>query len=133
MTSTVGGLLVAAVGLTKTRFFLRTVGFARTIRAMEALPRFWPKALGVNPLWAAEVDWAASRFGGSCLDRSVFLWFMLRQRGLDPALRIGVARDGDVIDAHAWVELNGAVVNDVPDIADHFAVFDEDPTHLAFR
>ena len=133
MTSTVGGLLVAAVGLTKTRFFLRTVGFARTIRSMEALPRLWPKALGVNPLWSAEIDWAASRFGGSCLDRSVFLWFMLRQRGLDPALRIGIARDGDAIDGHAWVEIHGTVVNDAPDIADQFAVFDEDPTRLAFR
>ena len=133
MNSTVGRLIVAAVGLTKTRFFLRTVGFARTIRAMEALPRVWPRAMGVNPLLVAEIDWAAGRFGGSCLDRSVFLWFALRQQGLNPALRIGVARGSGAIDGHAWVELDGSVVNDAPDVASHFAVFDEDPTSLVFR
>ena len=133
MSSTVGRLIIAAVGLTKTRFFIRTVGFARTVTAMNALPYVWPQALGVDPLLVAEIDWAAKRFGGSCLDRSVFLWFVLRQQRLDPELRIGVTRADGGIDGHAWVELDGAVINDAPDIADHFTVFDEDPTSLVFR
>jgi hypothetical protein len=30
-------------------------------------------------------------------------------RRLQPTLRIGVAREGDVISAHAWLEVPGAV------------------------
>ena len=48
------------------------------------------------------------------------------------ALRIGVTLEEDRLDAHAWVEQDGAVVNDDPDIANRFAVFDGDPAGLVF-
>ncbi len=54
------------------------------------------------------------------------------QHGIDGDLRIGVARDGDAIDGHAWVEYRGQVLNDAPDVATRFAVFDDDPVGMVF-
>jgi hypothetical protein len=42
-----------------------------------------------------------------CLSQSLLLRALLRRRGLDAALRIGVHKEGGVFDAHAWVELDG--------------------------
>jgi hypothetical protein len=92
----------------------------------------------------------ANRYGpyrGNCLQRSLVLWYLLRCQGIDSDLRIGVrkqqrasaggqlAGDGsdDVpvgshietarFEAHAWVEREGAVLNDAPEIQQHFAAF----------
>jgi hypothetical protein len=62
----------------------------------------------------------------------VLLWFVLRIHGINGDLRIGIVPNIDTIDGHAWVELNSIVLNDVQDIAKHFAVFDGDPIDLAF-
>jgi len=42
-----------------------------------------------------------------CLSQSLLLRALLRRRGLDAALRIGVRKEGSAFDAHAWVELDG--------------------------
>ncbi len=47
-----------------------------------------------------------------CLARSLALAWMLRRRGLNPEFRIGVKRDGDGVDAHAWVEWRGHYLQD---------------------
>jgi hypothetical protein len=49
-----------------------------------------------------------------CLQRSLVLHRWLRQEGLPSYLRIGVRKDGSALRAHAWVELDGYVVNDLP-------------------
>ncbi len=48
-------------------------------------------------------------------------------------LRIGVRLDDAAFDAHAWVEVEGVPVNDKPDIARHFAAFDDLPAATLFR
>ena len=131
--STVGRILVARAGVLLTRVALRTAGFAATIRALSALPRVLHARHAPDPRWAGEIATAdTARLGGTCLDRSVALWFTMRQHGLDGDLRIGVARNGDTLDAHAWVEYGGAVLNDTADVSERFAVFDDDPTDLVF-
>jgi Transglutaminase-like superfamily len=47
-----------------------------------------------------------------CLHRSLVLHHWLRREGLPSELRIGVRKEGDALKAHAWVELQGEVVND---------------------
>jgi hypothetical protein len=47
---------------------------------------------------------------GPCLRESLTLGSLLR--GHDPLLRLGVARHGERIRAHAWVEIDGVAVND---------------------
>ena len=43
----------------------------------------------------------------NCLPRSVVLWWFFRRRGLDPILRLGSRKEGELLEAHAWVELEG--------------------------
>jgi len=62
-------------------------------------------------------------FQSSCLDRSVLLWALLRRRGIDSDLFLGVRRDPGNFEAHAWVEINGAVLNDTDDVRERFAPF----------
>ena len=49
-----------------------------------------------------------------CLHRSLALHYWLRSEGVRSDLWIGVRREGDRLNAHAWVELGGHLVNDVP-------------------
>jgi hypothetical protein len=48
---------------------------------------------------------------------------LLRQAGHDGTLRIGARRSDAGLEAHAWVELNGAPLNDRVDIAERFTPF----------
>ena len=60
-----------------------------------------------------------------CLPRSLVLWFLLRRRKIDARLRIGVRRQSERFDAHAWVEWSGFVVNDRRNVLTRYAAFDE--------
>ncbi len=57
-----------------------------------------------------------------CLQRSLALCLWLEARGMSPALRIGVRKDGDRLGAHAWVECQGRVVNEGPMVEQEFAL-----------
>ena len=52
----------------------------------------------------------------TCLHRSMALWWMLRRRGFDGRLRLGVRKGRTAFEAHAWVEYAGDVLNDDPDV-----------------
>jgi hypothetical protein len=54
-----------------------------------------------------------------CLERSLVVWWLA---GDDSVIRFGVApRTADKPHVfHAWVERDGLVVNDHPDVASHF-------------
>jgi len=72
------------------------------------------------------VQWAATYgpYGGNCLSRSLTLWWLLRRQGLESELRIGVSTTGGRFEAHAWIEFQGTVINDQPDVRERFGVFD---------
>jgi hypothetical protein len=60
---------------------------------------------------------AASRYQPvrtECLHRSLALHWWLRREGVASRLQIGVRKEGGDLAAHAWVELDGQVVNDHP-------------------
>lgn len=61
---------------------------------------------------------------GTCLTRSLTLWWMLRRRGIDAELRIGVRKGQGSMDAHAWIEVRGTVVGDAPSVRERYSVFD---------
>ena len=56
-----------------------------------------------------------------CLQRSLALCMWLEARGFRPILRIGVRKNGKELDAHAWVEENGRILNDGPMVEKEFA------------
>ena len=124
-------LLEAFVLLPKLAVWIRLLGLRR-VRAL--LHRLAPGSrAGVDPqsLAAARdaarlVAAAAARqpFAVSCLPRSLTLWWMLRRRGIPTELHLGVRNESGNIEAHAWLEADGVVLNDTPDVRDRYAAFD---------
>lgn len=53
----------------------------------------------------------------TCLHRSLALWWLLGRRGLASELKMGARHADGRLDAHAWVEHAGLVVNDDPSVA----------------
>ena len=64
----------------------------------------------------------------NCLKKSLVLWSLLRQQGIYSEVKIGVRRDEGKFEAHAWVEYEGKVLNDLRDVGDRFAVFERSLT-----
>jgi hypothetical protein len=60
----------------------------------------------------------------TCLEESLALWWLLGRQGVASELRIGVRKDGDKFEAHAWVEHQGAALNERESMHEHYAAFD---------
>ena len=59
-----------------------------------------------------------------CLPRTIVLWSLLRRRGIEADVRIGVCCDTEgAVKAHAWLEWNGEVLNDAADVARQYLPF----------
>ena len=70
---------------------------------------------------------AADRHGvfhPSCLAKSLTLWWLLGRQGIDARLRIGIRKEKDNFEAHAWVEREGAALNEPEEHHRHYAAFD---------
>jgi len=70
---------------------------------------------GLQPHRIAHIVHAAGREGfltGACLERALALWWLLRWRHFPAELRIGARRQDGRFEAHAWIELDGVVLND---------------------
>jgi hypothetical protein len=93
---------------------LRIVGYSRSREFLERLSPLSPtRSVGSDPLEAERIARAiaiAGRHGlvkAECLPQSLLLMFILRRRGLSPALKFGVRKSGAIVDAHCWIELDG--------------------------
>lgn len=67
---------------------------------------------------------AAARHGPSgrnCLVDALTLWWLLRLQGIAGDIRIGVRKDAGALDAHAWVECGGLVLDEPADLSRPFA------------
>jgi hypothetical protein len=87
--------------------------------------------------WCVHAAAAYGPWRANCLQRSVLLWWYLGRRGMDGDLRIGVRRlaEGEGLAFHAWVELDGTVLNDHADVRQRYATFEGSiaPRGAAFR
>lgn len=83
----------------------RTHKIIKTIRMVQLAARYYQ-------------PWA------NCLKKSLVLWALLRHQGISSELRIGIKRDTDNFEAHAWVECDGVALNDTLNVRDRFAMFD---------
>jgi hypothetical protein len=97
---------------------LRLVGFRRIIEhgALRTACQVEPRTLqrAQRYAWSLEVASRYQLVDARCLHRSLALHCWLRREKIPSELRIGVRKDGDTLSAHAWVELEGCVVNDYP-------------------
>ncbi|MGH8890099.1 MAG: lasso peptide biosynthesis B2 protein [Acidothermaceae bacterium] len=102
--------LVVEVGLSAVKLPALSRRLGVTLEYGEPVPPAPGTYLRLPP-WALLRMRAAARvmrhwpFGDSCL-RSALLTGQ-RLRRLQPILRVGVAKDGTVIRAHAWIEISG--------------------------
>lgn len=55
--------------------------------------------------WAVETVAARPWMKAACLPRALATYAMLRHRGIPNRLRLGVARQGESLTAHAWIEV----------------------------
>lgn len=96
-------VLLACAGYVRSRRWLEAVSRSHVRRAPSEVEL-------VQAQRVAELAGLAGRWGAvpaTCLRQSLLVYALLRRRGFDPLLRIGVRKPGDVVEAHAWVELAG--------------------------
>jgi hypothetical protein len=94
---------------------LRLFGYQRTLQWLERVSSHAGSQPGGSGEFAAAQEVAnlasiAGRHGAikaTCLRQSMLVYWLLRRRGLDPDIKLGVRKQDGVFDAHAWVELDG--------------------------
>lgn len=126
----------AAILLRLVRWSLRLRGYGKTFTSLQK--RVSPQAPGVEARpevrGAVQVTCrmvrAAARYSlaqFTCLEESLTLWYLLRKRGINVCLRIGVRKEKERFEAHAWVEHGGEALNQPEEMHWHYAAFDQDP------
>jgi hypothetical protein len=136
-----GVFLRAAVLLPFISLSLRLRGFRATQSSLQKrLPRAptgisdqssGPQASGAQAestaLTARMVRSAAHRTWGrpACLEQSLALWWLLGRQGIASSVRIGTRKSEEKFEAHAWVECDGAALNEAVEPHQHYAAFDE--------
>jgi hypothetical protein len=120
-------LLVAAVWMPIFWLGLRFLGLPRFQARLQRSKAPVNTAMTLPDIQAIGqlVNIAASHTLGprTCLTRSLVLGWLLRRRGVESQLRIGVRLNQGALDAHAWVEWEGVPVNDQPEVCARFASF----------
>jgi hypothetical protein len=120
------GTLAAFVALLLLDLVSRAAGFARLHSLIERFPRIGPARGDTAEIASicARVDRAAVYYfrRAWCLQRSATAVCLLRLRGVEAELVIGVSRQPFY--AHAWVEVDGRVVNDDPAVRRRYAVLE---------
>jgi len=124
----------AAMLLPAVKASLRLRGFKKTRESLEKYQSQGsaaaPSAAGANletVLGISHMVRAAARYGlvrASCLEESLTLWHVLRKRGYAAKLRIGVRKTAEKFEAHAWVEHEGAALNQAEEMHRHYAAFE---------
>jgi Transglutaminase-like superfamily len=114
---------------------------ALRLGALRHLPRSTPRIRpqpGHEPAGAqgaeearrvARMVSAAARNGPwrpTCLEQSVVLLWLLARQGIPAQLRIGVRKQPEALEAHAWVESGGVVLNDSADVSERYQPFEGD-------
>jgi hypothetical protein len=97
------------------RLALWCLPFRTTWAAYRRLARPWRRPL--RPVSPEILDVAVRRAArmvpaATCLTRSLALSILMQRSGHPYAVRLGVAREGDCILAHAWVERDAAPARD---------------------
>jgi hypothetical protein len=104
-------------------------GVPRTRRALDrwaesrAVPVQDPLAVVRSAVRLQSIVNRTTHSGGTCLVRSLTLRGILKRRGLDAQLRIGVRKSAAAMEGHAWLEISGAPINEDPAVTSTYVVF----------
>jgi hypothetical protein len=124
--------LRAAVTLGLVSLSLRLRGFRPTQTMLQKslshpLPQIDPDSANRRVRLTARMVNAADRHGPvhpSCLAKSLTLWWLLGRQGIASQLRIGIRKENDRLEAHAWVEREDIALNEPEERHRHYAAFD---------
>jgi hypothetical protein len=64
-------------------------------------------------------------YKATCLRRSLLTWWLLRREGIASDICLGVRTHGSILEAHAWVEYEGTVLNDRADVRQQFLLLQD--------
>lgn len=70
----------------------------------------------------ADLAARATYGSGRCLGRSLLILWLLKIRGQPAELLVGVNKEDSLFHAHAWIETEGRVIGDRPEMTGQFAV-----------
>lgn len=111
------------------RLAIRVIGFDRLHRWILRTPASRARALAgedVRQMGVLVNAATATVLGqGNCLARSMYLLWRLRRLGVSGDLKIGMRLADGRLEGHAWVELEGAPVNDAKNIGDQYVAFSD--------
>jgi len=127
--------LRAAMLLPLIRLSLWIRGFRATQRSLQNFSFFARRKehISKNPTTGSRVASTvhmvnAAAYHGwgrpTCLEKSLTLWWLLRQSGFSSSVRIGARVTERGFEAHAWVEYNGSALNEPSQEHRHYASFD---------
>ncbi len=108
-------LAIMLIGLPVMAAALRLFGYVRTRRWLEAQSkRGNTRTATTRELESAgHLAQLTAMAGGrgklntTCLRQSLLVYWLLRRQGLAPEHKIGVRKQDAMLDAHAWVDLDG--------------------------
>lgn len=130
-------VLVAGAAMPVFWLGLRVLGLPRFQSILQRRPVACSRSMPLADIQALGelVNIAARHTLGprTCLTRSLLLGWLLRRRGVQNQLRIGVCLTQGALQAHAWVECEGIPVNDRPDVSAQFASFGDLVPLAAFQ
>jgi hypothetical protein len=119
-------ILTHTAGLYVTRYILRHRGLYSALKwasRVESHPRRaatqWPTP--ATSLRSVVIAAAFCPTHFRCLEQSLVLYRTLRQHGYDASLRIGAT--GYAFRAHAWIEIDGQPLNELPERVRLFKTF----------
>lgn len=124
-------LALAMILLPLTALALRLMGLRRSqrlfflynpVRKEDKSEATLAQALNISRLVGLAVRHGVCR--ANCLQRSLALWWLLRRNGIRSELHIGTRKEGGRLDAHAWIEIKGVVLNDSSDVRHRYEPFD---------
>lgn len=70
--------------------------------------------------WIVTIAAQRGLYKATCLRKSILIWWFLRKENIPSDICFGVRMVNRKLDAHAWVECNGIVVNDSPSVVEKF-------------
>jgi hypothetical protein len=111
---------------------LRWRGFRATQTTLQksissGIPELDPNLTTKRLALTAHMVNAADRHGLihlSCLAKSMALWWLLGRQGISSELHIGIRKENEKFQAHAWVERDGTALNEPEEHHHHYAAFD---------
>lgn len=111
---------VALLGVARTSALLSAWSSGRVYKSQEGEPS------GVlrQAVRVQQVVKASLGVGGTCLIRSLVLQAILQRQGIPTDLRIGIRKQGELPEGHAWLEYQRSPINESPEQVATYTVFD---------